>query len=174
MGQDKVGIAMVTVVKGVAVWLVFLWVAGLSHPAAAGDGEPGTTPGEMPVGPVHAPPGPLPVPPPVRTGTSGPSPPVDGRWLVTGPRPAPVLELAGTRLSGQTGCRRFTARVSGELPRVRIDDLVPSGSCPGPRRRAEARFLAALSATRVLAVSGDRLQAATSQGVVLFEARKLP
>jgi heat shock protein HslJ len=89
---------------------------------------------------------------------------VDGRpVLIPG---APTLSFEGAqRVSGSSGCNRYTGVLTAAGSELRVGDVAMTRmACPPAVMEVESRFVTALEAVRSYRLAGDTLELADRSG----------
>jgi heat shock protein HslJ/uncharacterized membrane protein/membrane-bound inhibitor of C-type lysozyme len=85
------------------------------------------------------------------------------------------VDGTGTRVSGRTGCNRYTARLSVAGETLRVDQgATTKMACPAPAMDQERRFLGALGAVRAARREGHRLLLLDESGRVRLRLAPAP
>ena len=100
-------------------------------------------------------------------------------WQVVGlgktdfaPSARPTLRVERGRLSGSTGCNRYTGSISIEGVRLSIGPMATTKMfCTGPRGDAERLFSGALTTARGWAMEGKSLIIETGHGPLRLRRR---
>jgi heat shock protein HslJ len=78
-----------------------------------------------------------------------------------------VLSAEGTRVSGSTGCNRFTGTFTQTGDSLRFSQIASTKmACPPPLNTQEQAFLEALNATAAMHISGNTLELKDASGKV--------
>jgi putative lipoprotein len=98
---------------------------------------------------------------------------IDGQPVQGSGAPTVTLDGAAQRVSGSSGCNRYTAALTVAGSELRIGDAATTRmACSPAVMELESRFVAALAAVRGYRLDADALQLLDERGRVLLHLRR--